>query len=205
MWFRRSVNPITVGLVGCLAAVVVTLLVVAMINGISLSGGLTYGDLLVGLGTFALAVLTAVLAEATFGVDKRAAERELRQQERELRGVARLVDAQLEAVQHSWEAAEGAGAWRLSYPTPHGAWDSYAAIVLQSEHISPTDGMALVQFFMQLGAWEDEIAIRANNPLDPRMDVGPDSPWHGQFMDLRQPLSRVRTILGSFAYAEARG
>jgi hypothetical protein len=58
---------------------------------------------------------------------------------------------------------------------------------------------------MQLGAWEAEVAIRAENPLDPRMDVGEDSPWHREFVDLRQPLSRVRTILGLFAYAEVDG
>jgi hypothetical protein len=198
---KRSVSPIAVSLIVCLGGVVVALVIVAMINGIKLSGDLTYGDLIVGVGTLALAVLTAVLADATFGVDKRAAERELRHQERELRGVARLIDAQLEAVQKSWEAADGAESWRLSYPTPHDAWDSYAAIILQSEHISAADGLALVQFFMQLGAWEHEVNIRAENPLDPSMEIGKDSPWHQQFIDLRQPLSRVRTILGDFAYA----
>ena len=89
----------------------------------------------------------------------------------------------------------------LEIPSPHDAWDLYAAIILQSEHISAADGLALVQFFMQLGAWESEVNIRAENPLDPSMEIGEHSPWHQQFIDLRQPLSRVRTILGDFAYA----
>jgi len=74
--------------------------------------------------------------------------------------------------------------------------------VLQSEQISPTDSFTLVQFFMQLGAWENEVAIRADNPLDPSLEIGDDSPWHQQFVGLQQPLSRVRTMLGAIAYAD---
>lgn len=118
---------------------------------VHLSGGLTSGDLLVGIGTLGLAWYTAQLASATYVLDERNAARERFRRDRQLRGVALLVENELEVVHRNAEAALADGAWPAWYATPHGAWDRDGAIV--AEAVSREVAESLVVAFSYVGEW----------------------------------------------------
>ena len=143
--------------------IVAVFLVVRATVDVDLSGDLTSGDLLVGIGTLGLAWYTAQLASATYLLDERNAAREKfrhdRQvahekvrHDRQVHGVARLVEKELEVVHGNAQVALRRGAWPAWYATPHGAWDRDGAIV--AEAVSGEVAGSLVVAFSYVGEWE---------------------------------------------------
>lgn len=114
------------------ALIAVVFAVVLATVDVDLSGGLTSGDLLVGIGTLGLAWYTAQLASVTYLLDKRNAARERFRHDRRVRGVGRLVEKELEGVQRNVQAALDGGGWPAWYATPHGAWDRDGAIIAET-------------------------------------------------------------------------
>src|SRR6202035_106911 len=119
---------------------------------LSISGTLTLGDLLVGVGTMLLAWFTWRLARATYALDERGAARERKRHERRVRGVARLVLGELAVVQTSIGQAIGADKWYWIYPLPHGAWDRDGALIVET--VPEDEAVALIQMYARLDAWE---------------------------------------------------
>jgi hypothetical protein len=143
--------------------IVAVFVVVLATVDVDLSGDLTSGDLLVGIGTLGLAWYTAQLASATYLLDERNAAREKfrhdRQvahekvrHDRQLRGVARLVEKELETVKCNAKTALGGRAWPAWYATPHGAWDRDGAIIAEAVSGEVTESLVLA--FSWVGEWE---------------------------------------------------
>jgi hypothetical protein len=139
-------SVIVVALIGVVFAIVLLRV------DVDLSGGLTSGDLLVGIGTLGLAWYTAQLASATYWLDERNVERERARHDRQVRGVALLVDQELKVVKDNATAALYKGAWPAWYATPHGAWARDGAII--AERVSKDVTESLVLAFSFVGEWE---------------------------------------------------
>jgi hypothetical protein len=118
---------------------------------IHITGLLTLGDLIVGVGTGALAFFTWRLASATYQIDRRAAERESKTQERRVRGIARLVDGELATARRSFRAAIDHAQWQFGAPVPRAAWDRDGALIV--EVISESKALSLISLFADLGTW----------------------------------------------------
>jgi hypothetical protein len=118
-----------------------------------ISWTLTFGDVIVGVGTLLLALFTWRLARVTAGLDERNAARERKRDERRVRGIARLVGGELSVVQGSLRWAGDEKAWRPFWPTPHGAWDRDGAVVAETP---PQDeAEAIILFVSKLVVWEE--------------------------------------------------
>ena len=135
----------TVPFVIVVALIAAVFVVVLVRVDVDLSGDLTSGDLLVGIGTLGLAWYTAQLAYATYKLDKR-------RHDRQVRGVARLVEKELDVVRRNARDAVREGAWPAWYATPHGAWDRDGAII--ADTVSGKVAESLVVAFSYVGEWE---------------------------------------------------
>jgi hypothetical protein len=142
----------TVPSVIAVALIAAVFAVVLATVDVDISGGLTSGDLLVGVGTLGLAWYTAQLASLTYLLDKHNVARERFRRDRQLRGVTRLVEKELEVVHHNAKAALTDGAWPAWYATPHGAWDRDGAII--AEAVSGEVAESLVVALSYVGEWE---------------------------------------------------
>jgi hypothetical protein len=130
---------------------------------IDVGGTISLGELAVALGTGVLAFFTWRLARATFRLDQRTAARERERQEERVRGVARLVDGELNVVQANFEQAIRDGRWTFGWPTPHGAWDRSGALI--AETVPEVEALALTLLFTRLGRWETAVAnVHASHP-----------------------------------------
>jgi hypothetical protein len=163
---------------------------------IDLSGGLTLGDLIVGVGTLALAWFTWRLASATYSLDERNAARERERRERQVRGIARLIDGELELVQNSVERAIGGGAWWRFFPIPHGAWDRDGALI--AETLQHVEALEVINTFARLATWESGLA-ELQQKEDP-VPIEPESSRHGILSDLVKQVGRARVDLMPLAY-----
>jgi hypothetical protein len=183
------------------ALIVAVVAVVLATVDVDLSGGLTSGDLLVGIGTLGLAWYTAQLASATYLLDERNAGRERFRQNRQVRGVARLVEKELEVVGRNARDALDGGAWPAWYATPHGAWDRDGAII--AERVSGTVAESIVVAFSYVGEWE-AIVTRyfLLNPAKSRMpnDEGSNDETLRQLRDEIAPaLKNLRDAIALLA------
>jgi hypothetical protein len=122
---------------------------------------LNLGDLLVGVGTLALAGFTYRLARVTRSLDTRVAEREQRRRERRLRGVARLMAAELTPLAASIEMAIDTREWQLYWDTTHPAWDRDAGVIVEA--LDRKQAGQLIGFFSHLSVMKEGwAALRVN-------------------------------------------
>jgi hypothetical protein len=128
-----------------------------MVDLLDWNAGLTAGELAVATGTLALAGFTWKLARLTADLDDRNAARERKRREREVRGVARLVDGELGIIEASLVSALGENAWHTFLVTPHGAWDRDGALIAES--VPQDEAQAMIDFMAHLTAWEQAVAI----------------------------------------------
>jgi hypothetical protein len=119
---------------------------------IKLVDSLTLGDVLVGGGTLMLAAVTYRLARATYTLDARVADRERQRREREVRGIARLIEGELLGVGSSVGLAIEDKKWHLFYATPHRAWDRDGAAVVAA--LPQDEAWILIATFGRLFEWE---------------------------------------------------
>lgn len=165
---------------------------------VDLSGGLTSGDLLVGIGTLGLAWYTAQLAYATYLLDKRNAARERFRRDRQLRGIARLVEKELKVVHHNAKAALADGAWPAWYATPHGAWDRDGAVI--AEAVSEDVAESLVVAFSYVGEWK--AIVTQYFLLHPEKSRMPNDEGSNEAM-LRELLDEIDPALQKLRGADA--
>ncbi len=166
-----------------------------------ITGGLSLGDLAVALGTGALALFTYMLAKTTSDLDKKRVAREEEAHKREIRGICRLLDGELEIVQRSVESAVGERHWDVTSRTPHGAWDRNAALLLSE--LSMDQGLRFTSFFSILTDWEAFVArYRETNPAGALIPINPPADGSGDdaLTRLRRDLSGVRRDLQQRAY-----
>jgi hypothetical protein len=166
--------------------------------GIHLSGDISLGDLLVAVGTFLLAVFTGYLALATSRLDKRTAEREGLRQERRIRGVARLMDGELETIQRTLEHAKGSDS--LPGMMTHATWDRDGALIVET--LALNEAIELIRAFEKLKVWENVITQhRTAGPAGTPIPLGAAG---DNFADLLKAVERARANLHTLAYADRR-
>lgn len=182
--------------VSLVALVVGVLIVVPIIHGVHPNGSLGLGDGIVGAGTLLLAAGTGVLAMATFRVDKRAAEREEAQMTARLRGVSRLILAELQVVQASLEQDRSNG-WDSHAPLPHEGWSRNAEDLLSA--LNQPDARALVEFFSRLESWEHRVDLLLQSA--PRIKAFPFEQLGGTgtIDELIRTLGQVNNILSGLS------
>src|SRR5204863_8764676 len=73
----------------------------AVMLGLEINDSLSAGEIIVGVGTLALAGFTWHLASDTNALDERNAARERKRRERQVRGIARLVNGELSIIDSS--------------------------------------------------------------------------------------------------------
>jgi hypothetical protein len=127
---------------GILAALLAFLLVVGVSVGAHVNGDLTFGDVVVGVGTLALAALTGALARATAQLDASTAERERTRQQRELRGAVRLLSGELRLAKANVELGLKNGKWSSGLSLPHAVWERHGILIAES--LSDDDARSLV-------------------------------------------------------------
>jgi len=166
---RRKVRRVGRAMAWTLLGILVALAIVAIINGLNLSSGMTYGDLLVGVGTLALAAYTATLAIETYAIDERADKREAartrREDEirrRETQNVATLLQAELELSNETLQPIYVEGIWRRGALLPRTAWDRHPEPLLRA--LRPDETLALVRYFEKLDGWTRTVAAFLNDP-----------------------------------------
>ena len=163
---------------------------------IDVIGQLTAGDLLVGLGTLLLAFFTWRLARATYALDRRTTTREQERQERQVRGIARLVDGELAVVWSTIQSVIDTGEYRFYLPMPRGAWDRDGGVI--AEAVTDEDAALLVTAFGRLSGWQETTTeIRRLTP-DPATEV-PDEVLRA-LPDLLLAVAEARQLLNALAY-----
>lgn len=161
---------------------------------------LSLGEGIVGAGTLALAWFTYRLARATYALDERNAARERKRRERQVRGVARLVDAELAVTAESLADAQAPARWSVLFLTPHGAWDRDGALI--AETLPQDEAEALIDFMSHLTAWET-MASRSSREV--RFGIVPlGSAQQEELADLIARLNGARPYLQKLAYPDAR-
>jgi hypothetical protein len=163
---------------------------------IHVSGMLTLGELIVGVGTGALAVFTHQLARASYKLDDRSAARDIEQRLQRVRGIARLVDGELGVVAKSVRAALLSRAWWSYYPIPTAAWEQHSALIC--EILPEEETRDLIALFSSIIMWRSAVEgwlLQAHDeghmPLDgDRTEV---------LADLSETLSRARAHLKALA------
>lgn len=196
-------QPRNVRLVGSTigATVVVVLLAlaaVAIFQGFRLSTEVTYGDLLVGVGTLALAVFTAALAFETFGLDERTALRDKERHDREVLGVARLLVAELDVINDTLAVIGKERSWPVDAALPRSAWSRSAELLLTE--VTAADGFTLVDFFAELDGW----AVWAGRALTRHPDLNEIPLFTNQSLDRALELNdRARKIARALADPES--
>lgn len=166
-----------------------------------LSGNITFGDALVGLGTLLLAIGTAGLAVATFAIDRRAAGREQERRRREVRGIARLIDAEVRGVEEAVLSALTFNRWLDVYDTTHSAWDRGAALLVPE--LSEDEALYLVNLFGVLSAWaRGAAALRPRSPFPPSNTPGfALTPFDVERLtDMKELLDLIGTSVWELAY-----
>jgi hypothetical protein len=160
---RDPGKTITTVVFGTVVVFLLGFVILGFAINLKLSGDLSYGDLLVGVGTLALAVVTGVLAGATYGIDKRAAARERERQRREhalradeLKGVAMLVYAEAGRIQSNLRNAVNEQEWEQSQTLLHPTWDRDGAKIVPL--LSESQASSVVGFFTNIAALEAVIA-----------------------------------------------
>jgi hypothetical protein len=138
------------------------------------------------------------LALATSRLDKRTAEREGLRQERRIRGVARLMDGELETIQRTLEHAKGSDS--LPGMMTHATWDRDGALIVET--LALNEAIELIRAFEKLKVWENVIAQHrtagpAGTPI-PLASAGDD------LADLLKAVERARANLHALAYTDRR-
>ena len=169
---------------------------------IDVTGQVGLGELGVAVGTATLAWFTARLASATYRLDVRNAARERKRRERQVRGIARLVDGELEVVQGSLESAIENENWSLYLTTPRGAWDRDGALIVET--VAEDVALELVRLFSDLGEWAALVA--RHHQRFPAADGMPlDKPSNKETLSkLLAEAAQARTDLRTLAYPDAR-
>jgi len=173
-----------------------------ILAGVRLSGDISLGDLLVAVGTFLLAVFTAYLAWVTSRLDKRTAEREGLRQERRVRGVARIMDGELETIQRTIEQAQGSGSLLVIAKMPHAAWDRDGALI--AETLPLNGAKELISAFEKLRVWENVLAqLRGAGPAGSSLPLNAEA--GSDLADLLKAVERARSNLHELAYPNPSG
>ncbi len=114
---------------------------------------ITAGELGVAVGTCALAAFTWRLATLTGAIDRD-------HHEREVCGIARLVDGELWGLSKSIEEALSNHEWTPYLPTPHRAWDHGGGAIVASIDWDPAN--QLIAVFTEVTTWEIIAGNRGN-------------------------------------------
>jgi hypothetical protein len=161
---------------------------------VHLSGDISLGDLLVAVGTFLLAVFTGYLAWVTSRLDKRTVEREGVGRERRVRGVARLIDGELETIQRTVEHAKGNDS--LPGVMTHATWDRDGALIVETLPLN--EASELIRAFEKLKVWENVITqLRTAGPAGTPIPLASASE---DLADLLKAVERARANLHPLAY-----
>jgi hypothetical protein len=167
--------------------------------GFIVSASTTVGDLIVGIGTLSLAWYTRKLARATYALDLRSAARETQRRERRARGVGRLIDGELEAVERHVELALTSGLWPVSFTFPCRAWNRHGALVVESVHES--QARRLTNLFTSLASWRESVTGfhtqypgKTGKPVEGEREV---------LTVIRQQLQEARSELRLIAYPDS--
>jgi hypothetical protein len=172
-----------------------------ILAGIHISGDISLGDLLVAVGTFLLALFTAYLAWTTSRLDKRTADRERLSQQRKVRGVARLIDGELETIQRAIEQAQGSGSLLLATRMSHAAWDRDGTLI--AETLPLNEAIEVIRAFEKVRAWESVLAeLRAPLPAGAALPVAQDGEAASDLADLLKAVGRARGNLQPLAYPD---
>jgi hypothetical protein len=160
------------------------------------------GDAIVGGGTLLLALFTFALAKGTYALDDRTAARARKQREREVRGVAILVDGELAQMQLSLSRGHEEGKWQWFFPLPHRAWDRDGALIVET--LPEREGLALIEVQAKVAALERLLAEkRATLPLESEeADVEPST--RDVLAELLSEVEGSRGYLRKLAYPATR-
>ena len=176
---------------------------------IDVSGQLTAGDVLVGAGTlllavftWRLAVFTSGLAQQTLDLDLRNAARERKRRERQVRGIARLVDGELTIVARSIGEALDTGQWWFYLPTPRGAWDRDGALI--AETVAQDEALDLIRAFSKLASWLAIVALGKDLTVGEDSISVADSGKKESLWDLAASITQAQRHLAVLAYPDAR-
>jgi hypothetical protein len=167
-----------------------------------IAGGLSLGDIAVGSGTIALAVFTAKLAKATYTLDKRSAARERRRDERRVRGVARLVDGELDVTRNTISAGLDTGFWTLDWLVPRGVWDKDGAMLAES--VPEDEAQALIDLFSDLAWWAAMVAGAKERSSGDSLPLEQGSDRIQRLGIIRAKIDTVRRDLHRHAYPDGR-
>jgi hypothetical protein len=165
---------------------------------VDVSGSLTLGDLIVGAGTLLLAIFTGLLARETRTLDRETATRERQRQERQVRGVAVLVDGELSFVIGTIRGIINKRKYEFFLPMPRGAWDRDGALLVEA--LTGTQAVDLVVAYARLSGWQANIAEqRRLMPGASEMNV-PSEVINVALLDLYESLNVARRHVFALAY-----
>lgn len=159
---------------------------------------LSAGDVIVGAGTLALAGFTWRLGKDTVDLDERSAARERFRSERDIRGVARLVDGELSVCEVSVSQALEDGEWHRVLPTPHRAWDRDGTVLARG--LAEDDVGNLIDTFSRVSAWEQMMALSMSTQGSVPLSAGQLE----ALGELQVFLRATREVLRPRAYPDAR-
>jgi hypothetical protein len=168
---------------------------------VHVSGSLTLGDIVVGIGTLAVAIYTARLARATYRLDDRSAARERKRREREVRGAARLIDAELDVLHDTLEDGFTNVHYQIASSLPHDAWDRSGRLLVET--LPEDEALDLISVFadiLRLERWID--VSRASSPAAASIALSDDQKQ--QFQMIVAKVHQARHHLRPLAYPDAR-
>lgn len=161
------------------------------------------GEAAVAVGTGLLAIFTWWLANGTYKLDKRTAARERKRQERRVRGVARLVDGELNVVEENFEHAFEVDRWEFGWTIPRGAWDSSGALI--AETVAEDEALALTRLFAELGRWDTAMGgMAARHPDQQSVPIQRSPRIAERATTILAGVKDVRRDLRKLAYPDAR-
>lgn len=131
------------------------------------------------------------------------ARRSAKERERSVRGVARLIAAELDVVRESIERAFQDGRWQVSNVTPHGAWDRDGALLVET--VAEDEALDLIRAFSLLVAWETTVRLyHERMPGDTVVPLAAGSGTSDALSNLSAFIDICRPALAQLAYPDAR-
>lgn len=167
--------------------------------GLHFDGHFSVGDVLVFIGAVAAAWYTARLGHIAVDIDQKTVDRDEDRRQRNVRGIARVVDGDLGVVAKTLQTViDDNGAWSFGASLEHGTWRRDGAVLVET--LPEAEARALVEVFARIGAIQTIIDYYGRRAKADIQRLEKDG--LATIQDIVDAIEKARVLLRPVAYPD---